>query len=140
MSEDFLSSSDGARSARPLRHARSVTFTESLELELGGRLERVTVAYETWGSLSPARDNAVLVCHALSGDSHVARHEAADDPGWWEIMVGPGKPIDTGRRIHPVDGSSFSICLEFFVPETIGRVVVDHPHGLHDGRSSRPSV
>ena len=45
----------------------------------------------------PGRDNAVLICHALSGDSHVARHDDADDPGWWDIVVGPGKCIDTDR-------------------------------------------
>ena len=55
------------------------------------------MAYETYGRLSPNRDNAVLICHAISGDSHVARHDDGDDPGWWDIVVGPGKPIDTDR-------------------------------------------
>jgi homoserine O-acetyltransferase len=68
-----------------------------LELELGNHLPEVTVAYETYGRLNPAHDNAVLVCHAISGDSHVARHDAQDDPGWWDIAVGPGKVIDTDR-------------------------------------------
>jgi len=93
----FADSSDAVRTAGPLRHALHVTFDEPLALELGGRLPQVTVAYETYGELSPARDNAVLICHALSGDSHVARHDEEDDPGWWDIMVGPGKPIDTDR-------------------------------------------
>ena len=57
----------------------------------------MTVAFETYGQLSPQGDNAVLICHALSGDSHVARHDADDDPGWWDIVVGPGKAIDTDR-------------------------------------------
>ena len=95
MSADFLSSSDSDRAARPLPHAQVVTFSESFELQLGGRLEEVTVCYETYGQINPQADNAVLVCHALSGDSHVARHEENDDPGWWETTVGPGKPIDT---------------------------------------------
>ncbi|MFM7735718.1 MAG: homoserine O-acetyltransferase [Alphaproteobacteria bacterium] len=90
-------SSDAVRSARPLRHARSVRLPGPVDLELGGRLADVEVACETWGTLSPAGDNVVLVCHALSGDSHAARHDADDDPGWWEILVGPGKPIDTDR-------------------------------------------
>lgn len=74
---------------------QTVTFDRPFELARGGTLPSVTVAYETYGTLSPRRDNAVLVCHALSGDSHVAAHDADDDPGWWDLMVGPGKPIDT---------------------------------------------
>ena len=89
--------SDGVRHARPLRHVQTVTFDETLNLELGGQLTGVTVAYETYGRLSPARDNAVLIGHAISGDSHVARHGEDDDPGWWDLVVGPGKSIDTDR-------------------------------------------
>ena len=73
------------------------SWTSRCTLELGGRLADVTVAYETYGQLNAARDNAVLVCHAISGDSHVARHDEQDDPGWWDIAVGPGKAIDTDR-------------------------------------------
>jgi homoserine O-acetyltransferase len=94
---DSFHSSDSARSAAPLRHAQSVTFEAPLALALGGALPSVTVCYETYGRLSAARDNAVLVCHALSGDSHVARHDEADAPGWWDVMVGPGRPIDPER-------------------------------------------
>jgi len=74
-------------------------------LESGGRLSEVTVEYETYGELSPARDNAILIAHALSGDAHVAGWdaEASDEhrpwrkkkPGWWDAIVGPGKAIDT---------------------------------------------
>jgi homoserine O-acetyltransferase len=68
-------------------------------LEAGGRLSDVDIAYETWGTLDAARSNAVLVLHALTGDSHVAGppgrgHRQA---GWWDAMVGSGKPIDTDR-------------------------------------------
>jgi homoserine O-acetyltransferase len=94
---DAFQSSDSVRHAQPLRHAQTITFDEPMVLELGGRLPQVTVAYETYGQLSAERDNAVLVCHALSGDSHLARHDERDDPGWWDLMVGPGKPIDTRR-------------------------------------------
>jgi homoserine O-acetyltransferase len=68
-------------------------------LEAGGRLEHVTVAYETWGTLAPAHDNAVLVLHALSGDSHAAGPAGPGhrQPGWWDGMIGPGAPIDTDR-------------------------------------------
>ncbi len=94
---DSYESSDSVRHAKSLKHPESVTFKEPLVLELGGRLPEVTVVYETYGRLSSRRDNAVLICHALSGDSHVARHDENDDPGWWDILVGPGKSIDTDR-------------------------------------------
>ena len=97
VSQSPFESSDTARHAKPLRYARSETLDQPLALELGGQLDGVTVAYETYGELNAARDNAVLVCHAISGDSHVAQHDKEDDPGWWDIAVGPGKAIDTGR-------------------------------------------
>jgi homoserine O-acetyltransferase len=97
VSESSFDSSDSGRHARTLRHLQSLTLAESFPLESGGQLPSVTVAYETYGRLNPAKDNAVLICHAISGDSHVAQHDAADDPGWWDIMVGPGRPIDTDR-------------------------------------------
>jgi len=96
-SESFFTSSDTGRSAGLLKHAQSVTFEEPLKLELGGRVEKVHVVYETYGRLNDKRSNAVLICHALSGDSHVARHDDDDDPGWWDLVVGPGKAIDTDR-------------------------------------------
>ena len=94
---DIFESSDSVRSAKRLFHAQQVVFHEPLALKRGGALQEITVVYETYGELNEQRDNAVLICHALSGDSHVASHDADDDPGWWEIMVGPGKPIDTEK-------------------------------------------
>ncbi|MEN8256800.1 MAG: homoserine O-acetyltransferase [Thermodesulfobacteriota bacterium] len=74
---------------------------QGLELDNGGRLGPVTLAYETYGSLNADKDNAILILHAFSGDAHVASHPSqegeAGDPGWWEVMVGPGKAIDTER-------------------------------------------
>ncbi|MCC7518065.1 MAG: homoserine O-acetyltransferase [Verrucomicrobiae bacterium] len=96
MTRSDFTSSDSVRSRRPLRHARRVAFGE-LRLELGGCLSEIVVVYETWGRLNRARDNAVLICHALSGDSHAARHSPSDDPGWWDVVVGPGKSIDTRK-------------------------------------------
>jgi homoserine O-acetyltransferase len=68
-------------------------------VEAGGRLEHVTVAYETWGTLAPDGSNAVLVLHALTGDSHAAGPAGAGHrhAGWWDGMIGPGAPIDTNR-------------------------------------------
>jgi homoserine O-acetyltransferase len=94
---DSFADSDANRHARPLRHAKRLLLTQPLDLELGGCLSEVVVAYETYGRLSPSRDNAVLICHALSGDSHVAAHDDQDDSGWWDCVVGPGKSIDTDR-------------------------------------------
>ena len=93
---DFASS-DSVRNANPLTYLQTVTFAEPMPLELGETLPEVRIAYETYGTLNARKDNAILVCHALSGDSHVAAHDAEDDPGWWEIMVGPGKPLDTNQ-------------------------------------------
>lgn len=79
---------------------RAVLFTQDdpLRLRGGGRLDHVEVAYETYGELSPRRDNAVFVCHALTGDAHAAGwHEGAKKPGWWDNLIGPGKAVDTDR-------------------------------------------
>ena len=97
MSDNFFAGSDEGRNGGGLPHARFATFDDGLALEKGGQLPSVTVAYETYGELNATKSNAVLICHALTGDSHVARHTPDDTPGWWDIMVGPGKPIDTDR-------------------------------------------
>lgn len=78
---------------------RYATWSEPLSLDSGATLAPVTLAYETYGTLSPARDNAILLLHALSGDAHAAgRHTPADPkPGWWDVMIGPGRPFDTDR-------------------------------------------
>lgn len=68
----------------------------ALELEAGGFLPEVTLAYETWGRLNGDASNAVLVQHALTGSTHVARG-ASDEEGWWEQLVGPGAPVDTDK-------------------------------------------
>jgi homoserine O-acetyltransferase/O-succinyltransferase len=68
-------------------------------LEGGGILRDICLAYETWGELSPAGDNAVLVCHALTGDAHAAgpMGEGQPTPGWWDGLIGPGRALDTDR-------------------------------------------
>ncbi len=72
---------------------------DEMVLDCGARLGPITLAYETWGELNADRSNTILILHAFSGDSHVAGYLKEDDerPGWWDNMVGPGKPIDTDR-------------------------------------------
>ncbi len=97
MKKNIVESSDSVRHSQPLHHVRWFYLNEPLRLELGATLTGVTVAYETYGQLNANRDNAILICHAISGDSHVAKHDDADDPGWWDLVVGRGKAIDTDR-------------------------------------------
>jgi homoserine O-acetyltransferase len=89
----------GARSAPaiPDKNFHRIGFFEP---ELGGYLEEVTLAYETWGELDPSGENAVLIVHALTGDSHCAGgiSEAYKRGGWWDEMVGPGRLVDTDEH------------------------------------------
>ncbi|TWU21153.1 Homoserine O-acetyltransferase [Novipirellula galeiformis] len=97
MEMEHVTSTDDIRVEGPLKHLQQVSFAGPIALELGGSLPRVTCAFETWGTLNSDCSNAILVCHAVSGDSHAASHDADDAPGWWERLIGPGKPIDTDR-------------------------------------------
>ena len=89
------------------RSLRIIEEGDTLKLEKGGEVGPIDVEFETYGELSPARDNVVLICHALSGDAHVAgwdkqaqaagRQFRTKHPGWWDTVIGPGKAIDTGK-------------------------------------------
>lgn len=72
---------------------------EPLSLDSGETLESYEICYETYGTLNSARTNAVLICHALSGDHHAAGYNQIDDrkPGWWDNCIGPNKPLDTNK-------------------------------------------
>ncbi|MFC5420347.1 MAG: homoserine O-acetyltransferase [Stutzerimonas stutzeri] len=71
---------------------------KALQLDSGATLEHWQIAYQTYGELNAARSNAVLVCHALTGDQYVAsRNPVTGKGGWWTAMIGPGKPVDTDR-------------------------------------------
>ena len=76
----------------------AITFAAPLMLDAGRELSPVTVAYMTYGTLNAQKSNAVLLCHALTGDQFAAsQHPVTGKPGWWNTLVGPGKPIDTDR-------------------------------------------
>ena len=69
-----------------------------LKMDAGVSLSPLTIAYQTYGDLNANKSNAILVCHALTGDQHVANeHPITGKAGWWHTMVGPGRPIDTNR-------------------------------------------
>jgi len=86
---------------------RLVKADKPLELECGRKLAPIDVAYETYGKINEQQDNIILICHALSGNAHVAGYNSPEDkkPGWWDNMVGPGKGIDTNKY--------FVICSNF---------------------------
>jgi homoserine O-acetyltransferase len=76
----------------------STVTLPGIRTQSGFAIEKVAVSYQTLGKLSPARDNAILVCHALSGSAHVAGlHPESGRPGWWDYHVGPGKAVDTDK-------------------------------------------
>ena len=86
-------------------------LSEPLPLDGGQRLEGVRIAYEAYGTLNAARDNAVFVAHATTGDQHLASpHPITGKPGWWDRMVGPGKPIDTAR-FHVICANVIGGCM-----------------------------
>ncbi|PLX70612.1 MAG: homoserine O-acetyltransferase [Denitrovibrio sp.] len=84
-----------------------VTFKDDFFFESGRVISQVTVAYETYGTLNEKKDNAILVCHALTGSAHAAGFNREDEqkPGWWDSMIGPGKAFDTNKY--------FVICSNF---------------------------
>jgi homoserine O-acetyltransferase len=99
-------------------------------LESGARLGPVTVAYETYGTLNPDKTNVILIVHALSGDSHVAGYYKKDDPkpGWWDIMVGPGKGIDT-NKYFVICSNILGSCMGSTGPSSINPKT-EAPYGL----------
>ena len=71
---------------------------EDLELEIGTKLKKPTIAYETYGTLNDEKSNVILVCHPFTGSAHAAGwHDGDEKPGWWNSIIGPGKPIDTKK-------------------------------------------
>ena len=98
---------------------RRVTLPGPLALDGGGTLLPVEIGYETYGVLNADASNAILVCHALTGDQHVAStHPITGKPGWWARMVGPGKPLDTDR-FCVVAANAIGGCMGSSGPQTV---------------------
>jgi homoserine O-acetyltransferase len=108
---------------------KEVSFDETLELESNGRLRGYTLAYETYGQLNQERSNAILVCHALSGDHHVAGRydDSGRSNGWWHLLIGPGKAIDT-NKFFVVCSNNIGGCAGSTGPSSINPVT-NKPYG-----------
>jgi len=100
-------------------------------MKRGGELHGARVAYETWGELSPARDNAVLILTGLSPSAHAASNDEDPSPGWWEAMIGPGKAIDTSRWfvicVNSLGSDKGSTCAASINPATGEPYRLDFP-------------
>jgi homoserine O-acetyltransferase/O-succinyltransferase len=97
---------------------RKFTYDGEFPMHLGGTLVSPTIAYETWGELSAARDNAILIFTGLSPSAHAASSKDDPTPGWWEEIIGPGKPIDT-RRFFVVCVNSLGSCFGSTGPASV---------------------
>jgi len=125
-------------SAADLPARRFARLAAPLRLYRGGVIEHPVVAYECWGRLNAARDNAIVIFTGLSPSAHAASSQADPRPGWWETMIGEGRPIDTGRffvvcinslgspfgssspaSVDPATGSSFGIAFPEIAVEDI---------------------
>src|SRR5256714_5648513 len=100
--------------------AQKARFEQPLRLKGGAELPAYEIAYETYGELNAQRSNAVLVCHALNASHHVAGHyaEQPDNIGWWDNLVGRGKPLDT-RRFFVVGSNYIGSCFGSTGPASI---------------------
>src|SRR6478752_5701154 len=103
---------------------------QPLKLDAGVELAPFQIAYQTYGALNSARSNAVLICHALTGDQHAANvHPVTGKPGWWETLVGPGKPIDTDRYFV-ICSNVIGSCMGSTGPASIDQAT-GRPYGLN---------
>ncbi|WP_067676505.1 homoserine O-acetyltransferase MetX [Tsuneonella dongtanensis] len=103
----------------PALPSRTYTLPAPLQLDGGQVLEGASIAFETYGELAADKGNAILICHALTGDQYVASdHPVTGKPGWWERTVGPGKPIDTDR-FHVICANVIGGCMGSTGPASI---------------------
>jgi homoserine O-acetyltransferase len=122
---------DGTAAQPPASGPQYCTLERGLDLVSGKSLAHVDIMYETWGELDAQGTNAVLVCHALTGDSHVATgpdRNGAERPGWWDVMVGPGMAFDT-RKYFVICSNVLGGCSGTTGPESIDPAT-GLPYGL----------
>ncbi len=123
---------------------------QPLALDCGIDLAPFQIAYQTYGELNADRSNAILICHALTGDQHVANvHPVTGKPGWWETMVGPGRPLDTdsyfiicANVIGGCMGSTGPASTNPATGKSWGLDFPDHHHSRHGagaGDAARPA-
>tara|TARA_B110000858_G_scaffold22785_1_gene22988 strand:+ start:215 stop:1348 length:1134 start_codon:yes stop_codon:yes gene_type:complete len=95
---------------------------QSLNLDCGKTLDNFSLIYETYGNLNQEKNNAILICHALSGDHHAAGYHSVDDkkPGWWDSCIGPGKPFDT-NKFFVVSLNNIGGCMGSTGPNTVDK-------------------
>jgi homoserine O-acetyltransferase len=126
-----ITSAEALRELRDSLPGRRFTIgaDDPLPLDSGVHLAPVTIAYTTYGTLSAARDNAILLCHALTGDQYAAEdHPVTGKPGWWVDVVGPGKPVDTDR-FFVICANVLGGCMGTTGPSDIDPVT-GRPYGL----------
>lgn len=109
--------------------AQTARFDEAIVLNSGGELPVFELVYETYGTLNENKSNAVLVCHALSGNHHIAGYYTTHDkkPGWWDNLIGPGKPIDT-ERFFVIGVNNLGGCHGSTGPKSLNPLT-DKPYG-----------
>tara|TARA_E500000081_G_scaffold141080_1_gene158714 strand:- start:966 stop:2108 length:1143 start_codon:yes stop_codon:yes gene_type:complete len=100
--------------------SKTVEIKQNLKLDCGKDLKNFSLVYETYGELNSEKNNAILICHALSGDHHAAGYYNIDDrkPGWWDSCIGPGKPFDT-NKFFIVSLNNLGGCMGSTGPNTI---------------------
>lgn len=131
LSDPSTNSSSESSECVSLQYADLFTPESPLRLAGGSTLPKVRVAYQTYGTLNANKDNAIFICHALTGDAHVAGRHAPTDkkPGWWDEMVGPGRCLDTNSYFlicaNVIGGCQGSTGPESLDPET------NSPYGLN---------
>lgn len=107
---------------------RVLSLSAPFAMHRGGALTELELAYECWGALAPARDNVVLLFTGLSPSAHAAASREDPEPGWWEWMIGPGRPIDT-RRFHVLCVNSLGSCFGSSGPASLNPHTKS-PYGL----------